>query len=32
LSGSLHDILHKATTITWVLSSCGIRLLKGTLT
>jgi hypothetical protein len=32
LSGSLHDILHKATTITWVLNSGGIRLLKGTVT
>jgi hypothetical protein len=28
LSGSLHDILHKATTITWVLNSGRIRLLK----
>jgi hypothetical protein len=32
LSGSLHDILHKATIITQVFSSDGIRLLKGTVT
>jgi hypothetical protein len=31
-SGSLHDILHKATIITWVLNSGRIRLLKGTVT
>jgi hypothetical protein len=32
LSGSLYDTLKKATTVTWVLSSCGIGLLKGTVT
>jgi hypothetical protein len=32
LSGSLHDILHKATIITWVLTSGGTRLLKGIIT
>jgi hypothetical protein len=32
LSGSLHDILQNATTITWVLNFGGIRLLKGTVT
>jgi hypothetical protein len=32
LSGSLHDILHKATIITRVFSFDGIRLLKGTVT
>jgi hypothetical protein len=32
LSGSLHDILHKATTITWVLNSIGIQLLKDSVT
>jgi hypothetical protein len=30
LSGSLHDILHNATIITWVLNFGGIQLLKGT--
>jgi hypothetical protein len=32
LSGSLHDILHNATIITWVLNSGGTQLLKGTVT
>jgi hypothetical protein len=32
LSGSLHDIVHNATNITWVLNSSGTRLLKGIVT
>jgi hypothetical protein len=32
LSGSLHDILRKATIITWVLNSVGIQLLGDTVT
>jgi hypothetical protein len=32
LSRSLHDILHTATIITWVLNSGETRLLKGTVT